>query len=161
MRKAPIILKSFLCSALIGGMLLSFGGVANASEKETKNVIKNPNQNVITTCQKHGKHKFDPEKMKLRLQNRLAPLVKSGKLSQEKANKVVEYYYKTALERKAHWQKAKAMKPEAREEYIKKLKENRKRPLVELVKAGVITQQEADSIREAMHKKGDCPRKSH
>ena len=158
MIKASNKLKNYMCSALIGGMLLSFGGVAYATETEKSSSVQNLNS--ITPCPKNHHNKCNPEKMKERLQAKLAPLVESGELSQQKADKIVEYYYKVSLERKALWKKAKAMNPEERKEYITKIKKERKRPLVELVNDKIITQQEADNIRKVMPKKGHYHKKT-
>ena len=124
--------KDFLCASLMGGMLLSFGNIAMANDttkQETKTLI---------ICKHDNNYKmFDPEKKKERIQNKLSSLVKSGELSQEKANKVADYYYKIAKERKIQFEKMKSL---------------RKNSLEKLVKDGVISQKEAEGIRKVFAK---------
>ena len=141
--------KKILGIVLIGGMLLSLGGVAIASD-----TVK---QGVYATKSLFGHRGMgarfgnqDPAKIKEVLQTKLAGQVKSGALTQGKADQVIASYVKHAEDRQAEMAKIQAMTQEERQAYKSALKE----PLPQLVADGVISQSEADAIAKVFPQKG-------
>lgn len=146
-------MQKFLAGAVLIGSLILLESPAFALEPQSNNnsQITQEQCKEFKKAHKGHRHKhFNPEKVKERMQIRLSKLVKEGKLSQEKADKVADYYYNFAKERKAKWSKLKGMEPEEKRAYIQKLKQEKRYPLKELVAKGIITTEEAEAIKQAM-----------
>ena len=148
MKETKKSFNNYLCSVLIGGMLLSVGNIAFAGEIDKQNV------QIEKVCNHHqkGTHKknWSPERAKERIQKKLSILVKNGTLSQDKADKVTNSYYVLAKNRKVKFSEVKTMNPKERSEYFKKIKQEKKDLLNKLVKDGVITSEEAQNIEKAL-----------
>ncbi|ACV62999.1 hypothetical protein Dtox_2178 [Desulfofarcimen acetoxidans DSM 771] len=129
MNRTPKI-KRFIGAIIIGSSVLSFGSSAIA------NTDISPVSNQICSQVCHGKYNFN-EKM--------TELVSKKIISQEQANKWVDYRQSKMAERKAEWEKIKNLPKEERREYWKKAKVKR---LDEVVQAGIITQEQADQIKD-------------
>lgn len=142
--------KKIMSSILVGGMILSLGGVA----------LANSDAATLAPAKKmffgeRGAKFNDPAKMKENLQQQISKLVSNGTITQTKADKVVAYFAKLADEKKAEFEKIKAMTTEEREAYMQKNKIEKKDLLSQLVANAVITQAEADAIAKAIpHKAG-------
>lgn len=81
----------------------------------------------------------------------LNELVKDKTITQEQANKFIEKLQKQDEEIKELHKKAKNMSPEQRKEYMKNALKG-KDILEQMVKEGIITQKQAESMREVMPK---------
>lgn len=127
--------KNFLGAVIIGSTVFSFGSSAIANTAATPT----PPQVYSEVC--HGKHHFN---------NMMTELVSQKVITQEQADKWAQYRQSKMPERKAEREKVKNMTQEERREYWKKEKPKR---LDEVVKAGIITQEQATQIKEMWSKK--------
>lgn len=127
--------KSFLGAIIIGSSILTFGSSAIG------NTDISPVSNQVYSQVCHGKHHFN---------EMMTELVSQKIISQEQADKWVAYRQSKIAERKAEREKIKNLSKEERREYWKKAKVQR---LDEVVKAGIITQDQADQIKEMWSKK--------
>ena len=152
-------LKKILGGVLIGGILLSLGGMALADTTSTSSSTSTAKQGVFA---KFGFGKgmggmkgmkqggFNAAKMQEKLKTNLATLVKAGTITQAKADKVVATFAQHLAQRTADFEKTKTMTAEERQAYMEKMRSERKDPIAQLVTDGVITQTEADAIAKAM-----------
>lgn len=89
-------------------------------------------------------------------------LVQEGIISQEQADQWVAFHEQKAAERQAEMEKVKAMTEEERKAYFEEKKASfdgqkpeRPDPFSEVVAAGIITQEQADQIKEKMPARPD------
>ena len=127
-------IRKFLGAVIIGTSVLSFGGSAIA------NTDISPVSNQIYSQVCHGKHHFN---------EMITELVSKKIISQEQADKWVEYRQSKVADRKVEQEKIKNLSKEERREYWKKAKIKR---LDEVIKAGIITQEQANQIKEIWSK---------
>ncbi len=127
-------IKNFLGAAIIGISVVSFGTSAIANT----DISPVPNQTYSQVG--HAKHHFN---------DMMKELVSQKIISQEQADKWVEYRQSKAADRKAEREKIKNLSKEERHEYWKQAKIKR---LEEVVKAGIITQEQANQIKEIWSK---------
>ena len=127
-------IKNILGAVIIGGSILTCGTSALAATDPVS-----PSPAYTEAC--HGKHHF---------QDMMSDLVVKKIISQEQADKWVEFRKSKMAERKAEREKLKSMSKEERRAYWQKEKPKR---LEEVVKAGIITQEQADQIKELWSKK--------
>lgn len=122
-------IKNLLGAAIIGGSIMSFGTSALANVEPT-----NPNQ--VYTQVPHEKHHFN---------DMMTDLVAKKIISQEQADKWVEFRKAKMPERQAEREKIKNMTKEERRAYWQN---ERPKRLDEVVKAGIISQEQANKIKE-------------
>lgn len=91
-------------------------------------------------------HKMNTNKIKSVLDN----LVKSSTITGEQENKILDYINQKQTERKADMDKVKNMTKEERKAYFENNKKEKPDFLADVVKEGIITQEQANSIKEAM-----------
>ncbi|SHI89658.1 hypothetical protein SAMN02745975_00851 [Geosporobacter subterraneus DSM 17957] len=77
----------------------------------------------------------------------LDKLVEEGKLTKEKADGIKAYFEKKAEARKAEFDQLKNMTKEERQKYFEENKKERVNILDELVKNGLLTEEEAESLK--------------
>lgn len=130
-------IKGLLCTAILSGTILSFGTVALANIDPT--VSDKPNQTYSQLC--HDKHHFN---------EMMTELVSQKIISQEQADKWVQFRQTKMPERKVEREKIKDLSPEERRAYWKNAKAKR---LDEVVQAGIITQEQANQIKELWQNK--------
>jgi|GEM_PF-6001233 len=90
-----------------------------------------------------------PGAMKLNTES----LVSGGIITQEQADAISAYFEQKQAEKKEEMEKVKSMTDEERKAYFESLKEQKTQKedlLSELVNAGIITQEQADAIKEQM-----------
>lgn len=126
--------KGFLCAVLIGSTVLSFGPGAAANI----DITSSPTQVHAEACR--GKHHFN---------EMMQDLVSQKVITQEQADKWVQFRLGKMAERKAEREKIKNMSQEERRAYWQK---ERPKRLDEVVKAGIITQEQANQIKELWSK---------
>lgn len=136
MKKTQSI-KGLLCTAILSGTILSFG-TASLANIDTM-VSNKPTQTYSQVC--HGKHHFN---------EMMAELVSQKIITQEQADKWVQFRQSKMAERKAEREKVKNLSKEERREYWQKAKVKR---LDEVVQAGIITKEQADQIKELWQSK--------
>ncbi|GAB6180525.1 hypothetical protein JCM14036_18440 [Desulfotomaculum defluvii] len=136
MRKLQGI-QGLLGTIIIGGTILSFGTSAFANTDTM--VINQPNQIYSQVC--HGKHHFN---------EMMTELVNKKIITQEQADKWAEFRQSKMAESKAEREKIKDLPKEERRNYWQNA--NNKR-LEEVVKAGIITQEQAAQIKELWQNK--------
>ena len=83
------------------------------------------------------------------MQDSLKAIVEKGAITQKQADQVISQFDETRKSHEALFEKTKDMTPEERREYINDNKEMLN-PLDQLVTDGVITQEQADAIREVL-----------
>ena len=171
-------LKRGLAGVVVGGMLLS-GGMAFADDtNDTK--AQNPigkhfagkmmqgerqdlfielvENKIITQEQADAIRTYIREnaiaKQHQDMQDSLKAVVEKGAITQNQADKVINRFDEIRKNHEALFEKTKDMTPEERRKYMIDNKE-KVDPLNQLVTDGVITQEQADAIREALpHRKG-------
>lgn len=126
-------IKNLLGAVIIGGSIFSFGTSALAN-------VESVNPNQMQTQISHGKHHFS---------DMMTDLVSKKIISQEQADKWKEFRQSKISERQAEREKIKNMTKEERRAYWQKEKPKR---LDEVVKAGIITQEQANQIKELWSK---------
>jgi polyhydroxyalkanoate synthesis regulator phasin len=83
--------------------------------------------------------------------NKLNALVSAGTITQDQAATIEKYFTTAESNMKADFEKIKSMSADQRSAYFKQMKANRINPLAQMVKDGVITQQQSDAIAKALH----------
>lgn len=143
---------------LIGGMLLSGGGMALADDATTPTTPTNTDPTKLFVEGKgfggHG-HRGGGfgQKGLGNFQANLDQLVTDGVITQAKADEIKTFLEKQAKERQAEFDKIRAMTPEERKaEMEKKRESNKDKPRIglfeELVSNNILTQAEADKIKD-------------
>ena len=144
--------KKALSIVLLGGLLLSIGGVAMADSTNTKQVKKA--SKIVTEKRMHGMQKgrgmergsFDAAKMQTNLKAKLATLVTAGTITQDQSDKILATFAQEQVTRAAEFAKIKAMTKTERQAYMQTLKGKRVNPMSQLVTDEVLTQAQADAI---------------
>lgn len=156
-----------LKTLIIGATILAIGGSAiyassaNAATEDAAN--KKPF--IEWKKNKEGKmpgekgFKMKEEKGAEQMKTYLASLVNEGVLTQQKADSITNYLQKKAEERKAEFDKVKSMTQEERKNYMSQKKGERLNPFDAMVKDGVLTQSEADTIKSKLQEKRAAERK--
>ena len=125
------IAKKVLGSVLIGGLLLSLGGIAMAgtTEDALNSASKTIKAGFFKSQGMRGPGVKAPAAMQANLKTKLGTLVTAGTITQTKADAIIAAFVKKQEVRKTN-------------------------PLSELVTAGVITQAECDAIAKIMPQRG-------
>lgn len=132
---------------ITGGLLLSSSFNVFAIEASANNVTTQaPKKNCGETHHKKS-HKFDVERW-----------VKEGIISQEQADRWKAFNDKHEKEKKKEKKKVKNMTESERKAYFEKRRSEKKGHFDELVNEGIITEEQADQIKEKIiqrHKSKD------
>lgn len=161
-----------LKTLIIGATILAIGGTtiyassANAATEDTANKKpfiewkknkegKMPGEKGFKMKEERGSYVKGAEQMK----TYLASLVNEGVLTQQKADSITNYLQKKTEERKAEFDKIKSMTPEERKNYMSQKNGERLNPFDAMVKDGVLTQSEADTIKSKLQEKRAADRK--
>ncbi|MCF8012059.1 MAG: hypothetical protein K9L17_03710 [Clostridiales bacterium] len=139
---------SAVCGLVLGGILLSAGsGLALADS--TGNISADKNRVSIHRAQKVIE-KFNHGRIQEKLNENLNGLVSEGILTQEQADSIVEFMEQRAQERKGDLEEIKDMTREERQEFSKNndFRKNGPNLLQELVDNGIISEDEAEAIKE-------------
>ncbi|WP_055669840.1 hypothetical protein [Desnuesiella massiliensis] len=161
-----------LKTLIIGATILAIGGTtiyaasANAATEDAANKKpliewkknkegKMPGEKGFKIKEERGSYVKGAEQMK----TYLTSLVNEGVLTQQKADSITNYLQKKEEERKAEFDKIKAMTPEERKNYMSQKKGERLNPFDAMVKDGVLTQTEADTIKSKLQEKRATERK--
>lgn len=150
--KNPKIVGKVIAAALAGTMLLSLSSVAFA---KSQNAADNTKAKSNITEKKHNKQMNKEMNMKPMkgMTETLSSLVKAGTITQEQSNKINEYLTAKQTAMKAEADKIKSMTAEQRKAYFEANKPNKRVDfLKDLIDQKVITQAQADAIKEAMPK---------
>lgn len=147
-----IEMSKIIATLVVGGVLASAGTAATVyatDSAKTSAIASVKNVNV------HGYLPKSREDMQKSFKTKLDSLVKSGTITQDQENKIINYLNNKAAARKAEKDKFKNMTTAERKQYFQNNKgQNKKkqRPdaLADLVKAGTITQNQADAIKKLM-----------
>lgn len=161
-----------LKTLIIGAAILAIGGSAiyassaNAATEDTANkkpaVEWKKDKEGKTPGEKRFKMKGEkgfPGKGVEEMKTYLTSLVNEGVLTQQKADSITNYLQKKAEERKAEFDKIKAMTPEERKTYMNQKKGEKLNPFDAMVKDGILTQAEADTINSKLQEKRATERK--
>lgn len=166
MEKSTFI-KKLICGTIMGSMMLSTGGFAFAQIKEEvreNSGIGSGNKEKIQYNMKtlvlsdEGKEPVKDNKLHKHkagfhgkpLNTAVDKLVAEGKLSKEKGEAIKNYLKKKGEERKAGFEKLKEMPEAERKEFLKNKKKDKNSIFEEMVKDKVITQQEADLLKNTV-----------
>lgn len=106
---------------------------------------------------RHGRGNFNPADMQKEMKTKLDTLVTAGTINQATEDAVIANFNKIYADRKAEMDKVKAMTEAERKTYFdSKVKTERVDPLTTMVKAGTLTQAQADAIKKVMpgHQRG-------
>jgi 3'-phosphoadenosine 5'-phosphosulfate sulfotransferase (PAPS reductase)/FAD synthetase len=143
--------KKVVSSFIIGGLLLSLGGIAIAGT--TEDAINSANKTVKSGYSKffgdkgmRGRGAKAPANMQANLKTKLTTLVNAGTITQTKADAIIAAITKDQAATKAEMEKIKAMTPSERQASRKTANKARVNPISKLVADGVITQADADAI---------------
>lgn len=138
--------KKIITGAIVGALALSTGVIALANTESDTNTTGSKIQSSINKwannkdrgCFNGMNKNFDS-------------FVEDGTLTQEQADKIKAYMEDKAEERKAEMEKVKDMSEDERKAYFESMKdETREDPLSELVSENIISQEQADTIKESM-----------
>jgi len=137
-------LNKAIASLVIGGMILGTGFISvSAKDTTTSSVI---NKATTTNAAHFNRGQFN---MGTQLKTKLDALVTKGTITQTQETNILAYFKTQSVNRTAEFQKIKAMTP-AQREALKK--DNTTKPqdsFSALVKAGTITQAQADAIKSS------------
>lgn len=141
-------MNKIITTLVVGGVLVSVGTAASVFANSS--VKTSTNNATVQTCPKHR-----GGDMQNTFNTKLDTLVKSGTITQDQENKIVDYFKNKMETRKTEKDKFKNMTSAERKQYLQNNKGTNKknqRPnaLAELVKAGTITQNQADAIQKIM-----------
>ncbi|MDI3481237.1 MAG: hypothetical protein PWQ97_892 [Tepidanaerobacteraceae bacterium] len=171
-------LKVILGSALIGGMLLTAGGAVFADSSTTassgaeKPAIQTDDKmmrsgrgggpmgiGMLGLMEPGGK-----AEVKDNMEDILKTLVEQGIITQETADKMTAYMEEKASERKAEMEKLKDMTEDERKAYFEQKKasgtDGKKDFMSEMVEAGILTQEQADSIKAYLEEQAQAKREA-
>lgn len=138
-------IKSLINGVLLGIFLLATGTIAMASNfKSSENTVTNK---IGITAQRHCPPGNGP--MQGKMQEFLDSQVKSGVITQEKANELQGFFNKKAQARKAQCEKLRKMSPEERRSLREQIKKERPDFFADAVKEGILTQKQAETIKKA------------
>lgn len=161
-----MIEKKIIALVVTGGMLASIGLTAGAYTKTAATNSKVKAKSVQEQREnkgngmmegRHGKGNFNPADMQKQMKTKLDTLVTAGTINQATEDAVIANFNKIYADRKAEMDKVKAMTEAERKTYFdSKVKTERVDPLSTMVKAGTLTQAQADAIKKLMpgHQRG-------
>jgi len=152
-----ITIKKIVSGIVVGGLVLSFGGIAFADTKTDNNIQKGKRDPSALTGMVRGDKQIGgmkgnlKESMNIKLQDALKELVSNSTITQAKSDELQAYMTKKDEERKAEFEKIKGLSAEER----KALLDNQQTEKVgkgqgmfsDAVKDSIITQEQADAIQ--------------
>lgn len=142
--KTAVFLLAFAFILFSGGQVLA------------SNLKNSKNNNKISITNLNRGYEINSQNFKEKLDS----LVKSGTITQDQEDKILSLIKQKEDERKAEMEKVKNMTKEQRKEYFKQNKIKAKSDIFkELVEKNVITQQQADTIKNTIFDKNKDKRK--
>lgn len=142
--KTSVLFLMFAFTLFSGGQVLA------------SNLKTSKNNNNISIKKPNGRYEMGSQNFKEKLDS----LVKSGTITQAQEDKILSLIKQKEDERKAEMEKVKNMTEEQRKEYFKQNKVKAKGDIFkELVEQNVITQQQADTIKNTIFDKNKDKRK--
>lgn len=152
---------------LIGGLMVGMGSIASASTTEndaaqgfTRNAtamqgmmqkIKGGKMNFKMKWDRGGMRGTEQGTKEERMKSLLDELVTEGTITQTQEDELLAHFQEKAEERKAKFEEMKNMTPEERQAAREVNKGEKPEPLSEVVEEGIISQEEADAIKDKMH----------
>ena len=170
--KNNMTINKRLKTVIIGAAILAIGGSAIYASSASAATEDTANKKPFIEWKKNKEEKMPGEKgLKIKEEKRsyekgseqmktyLTSLVNEGVLTQQKADSITNYLQKKADERKAEFDKIKSMTPEERKNYMSQKKGEMLNPFDAMVKDGVLTQTEADTVKSKLQEKRAAERK--
>lgn len=134
-------LMSKIIPALVAGSVLVSTGTLAFAQSSTKAAIQSQKQHT----KKYSQSAADNCKTKL------DKLVTSSTITQEQENKILDYLKQKETEKKAEMGKVKNMTQEQRKAYFASNPKQKVDLANELVTAGIVSKEQADSVVKALH----------
>lgn len=133
-----------IATLMIGGMILGTGFISAAAKDTTTTSSVAKTKTTAAAHFKHGQFNMDTQ-----LKTKLDALVTKGTITQAQENNVLAYFKTQSANRQAEFEKIKNMTPEQRQALKKDNTNKPQDSFSELVKAGTITQAQADAIKSS------------
>lgn len=155
-----VTIKKIVSGIVVGGLVLSFGGIAFADTKTDNNIQKGRRDPSASTGMVRGDKVMGgmkgnlKEGMNIKLQDVLKELVSNSTIAQAKSDELQAYITKKDEDRKAEFEKIKSLSAEDRKAILDKqqtVKVGKGQGMFsDAVKDSIITQEQADAIQGKM-----------